>query len=127
MLPGVYDFPACFIHITAAFTNTVPVDAYRGAGRPEAAYLIERLVDVAAHELGIAPDVLRRKNFIRPKAMPYTTPTGKVYDSGEFAAHLARAQEIIDWIRFSPPRRAIEKDPQAARHRPCDLYRGVRQ
>ena len=106
MLPGVYDFPACFIRITAAFTNTLPVDAYRGAGRPEAAYLIERLVDVAARELGIAPDALRRKNFIRPKAMPYTTPTGKVYDSGEFAAHLARAQEIIDWKGF--PRRAAQ-------------------
>jgi aerobic carbon-monoxide dehydrogenase large subunit len=106
MLPGVYDFPACFIRITAAFTNTLPVDAYRGAGRPEAAYLIERLVDVAAHKLGIAPDALRRKNFVRPKAMPYTTPTGKVYDSGEFAAHLARAQEIIDWKGF--PRRAAQ-------------------
>jgi carbon-monoxide dehydrogenase large subunit len=104
MLPGVYDFPACFIRITAAFTNTVPVDAYRGAGRPEAAYLIERLVDVAARELDIAPDALRRKNFIKPKAMPYTTPTGKVYDSGAFAIHLARAQEIIDWKGF--PRRA---------------------
>ena len=57
-------------------------------------------------ELGVAPDVLRRKNFIRPKAMPYTTPTGKVYDSGEFAAHLARAQEIIDWKGF--PRRAAQ-------------------
>jgi carbon-monoxide dehydrogenase large subunit len=106
MLPGVYDFPACFIHITAAYTNTVPVDAYRGAGRPEAAYLIERLVDVAARELGVAPDALRRKNFIKPKAMPYTTPTGKVYDSGAFAAHLARAQEIIDWKGF--PRRAAQ-------------------
>jgi carbon-monoxide dehydrogenase large subunit len=106
MLPGVYDFPACFIRIAAAFTNTLPVDAYRGAGRPEAAYLIERLVDVAARELGIAPDALRRKNFIRPKAMPYTTPTGKVYDSGAFAAHLARAQEMIDWKGF--PRRAAQ-------------------
>jgi carbon-monoxide dehydrogenase large subunit len=104
MLPGVYDVPACFIRITSAFTNTVPVDAYRGAGRPEAAYLIERLVDVAARELDLAPDALRRKNFIKPKAMPYTTPTGKVYDSGAFATHLARAQEIIDWKGF--PRRA---------------------
>ncbi len=106
MLPGVYDFPACFIRIVAAFTNTVPVDAYRGAGRPEAAYLIERLVDAAARDLDIAPDALRRKNFIKPKAMPYTTPTGKVYDSGDFAAHLARAQEIIDWRGFG--RRATQ-------------------
>ena len=57
----------------AAYTNTVPVDAYRGAGRPEASYVIERLVDAAARELGIAPDALRRKNFIRPEQMPYKT------------------------------------------------------
>src|ERR1700720_3618021 len=90
MLPGVYDFPACFIRITAAFTNTLPVDAYRGAGRPEASYVIERLVDVAARELDMAPDALRKRNFIKPKAMPYRTPTGKTYDSGEFAAHMER-------------------------------------
>jgi aerobic carbon-monoxide dehydrogenase large subunit len=100
MLPGVYDFPACFIRITAAFTNTLPVDAYRGAGRPEAAYLIERLIDAAARDIGMAPEALRRKNFIKPKAMPYTTPTGNVYDSGEFAAHMGRAQELIDWKGF---------------------------
>jgi aerobic carbon-monoxide dehydrogenase large subunit len=100
MLPGVYDFAACFIRIAAAFTNTLPVDAYRGAGRPEAAYLIERLIDAAARDIGAAPETLRRRNFIKPKAMPYTTPTGKVYDSGEFAAHMGRAQEIIDWKGF---------------------------
>src|SRR5262249_10239993 len=62
MSPGVYDIPACHIRIRGVYTNTVPVDAYRGAGRPEAAYVIERLVDVAAREIGVAPDVLRRKN-----------------------------------------------------------------
>jgi aerobic carbon-monoxide dehydrogenase large subunit len=101
MLPGVYDFPTCFIRIRAAFTNTLPVDAYRGAGRPEAAYVIERLVDTAARELSIAPDTLRKRNFIKPSAMPYKTPTGKTYDSGEFAAHMARAQEIADWSGFN--------------------------
>jgi aerobic carbon-monoxide dehydrogenase large subunit len=106
MLPGVYAIPTCFIRIAAAYTNTVPVDAYRGAGRPEAAYLIERLVDVAARELGVTPDLLRRKNFIKPKAMPYTTATGKVYDSGAFADHLARAQEIVDWKGFG--RRTVQ-------------------
>jgi carbon-monoxide dehydrogenase large subunit len=106
MLPGVYDFSACFIRITAAFTNTLPVDAYRGAGRPEAAYLIERLIDAAARDIGVSPEALRRKNFIKPKAMPYTTPTGKVYDSGEFAAHMGRAQEIVDWRGFG--RRAAQ-------------------
>ncbi len=100
MLPGVYDFPACFVRIRSAFTNTVPVDAYRGAGRPEASYVIERLVDVAARDLDIAPDTLRKRNFIKTKAMPYKTPTGKVYDSGEFAGHMERAQEIVDWKGF---------------------------
>src|SRR6202008_3910052 len=100
MLPGVYDIPVCHVRVRGAYTHTVPVDAYRGAGRPEAAYVIERLVDAAARELDIAPDVLRRRNFIKPKAMPYATATGKVYDSGDFAAHLARAQELADWDGF---------------------------
>src|SRR5205814_1866276 len=101
MMPGVYDIPACFIRVRGAFTNTVPVDAYRGAGRPEAAYVIERLVDAAAHDLDVAPDVLRRRNFIKPKAMPYKTPTGRTYDSGEFAGHLDRAQAVGDWAGFN--------------------------
>lgn len=101
MLPGVYDIPTCCIRIRAAYTNTVPVDAYRGAGRPEAAYVIERLVDAAARDLGVAPDMLRKRNFIKPQAMPYRTATGKVYDSGEFAGHMARAQEIADWKGFN--------------------------
>ena len=100
MLPGVYDIAACTLRFRGVYTNTVPVDAYRGAGRPEAAYVIERLVDHAARELGVAPDALRKKNFIAPKAMPYTTATGKVYDSGDFAAHMARAQEVGDWAGF---------------------------
>ena len=100
MSPGVYDIPACFVRLRAAYTHTVPVDAYRGAGRPEASYVIERLVDAAARELEIAPDAIRRRNFIKPKAMPYTTATDKVYDSGDFAAHMARAQEIGAWDGF---------------------------
>jgi aerobic carbon-monoxide dehydrogenase large subunit len=109
MLPGVYDIPACHIRIRGAYTNTVPVDAYRGAGRPEAAYVIERLVDVAARDLGLAPEALRRKNFIKPRAMPYATPTGKTYDSGEFAGHMARAQEIGDWAGFNGRARQSKK------------------
>ena len=109
MLPGVYDLPACFVRIRAAFTNTVPVDAYRGAGRPEAAYLIERLVDAAARDLGVEPDALRRKNFIAPRAMPYTTATARVYDSGDFAAHLQRAQDIVDWGGFDNRARAAKE------------------
>ncbi len=106
MATGVYDIPAAHVRLRAVYTNTVPVDAYRGAGRPEAAYLIERAVDTAARELGIPPDALRKKNFIKPKAMPYTTPTGKVYDSGDFAGILMRAQELADWNGFK--KRAAE-------------------
>ncbi len=100
MAPGLYDIPVCHVRLRGAYTNTVPVDAYRGAGRPEASYVIERLVDAAAHDLDIAPDMLRRRNFIRSSEMPYRTQTGKIYDSGDFAAHLKRAQEIADWDGF---------------------------
>jgi aerobic carbon-monoxide dehydrogenase large subunit len=112
MSPGVYDLPACHVRVRGAFTNTVPVDAYRGAGRPEAAYVIERLVDVAARELGVAPDALRRKNFI--KGTPYTTATGKTYDSGDFARHLGRAQDSADWSSFE---RRLAKSREAGRLR----------
>ena len=98
--PGVYDIPTCHVRVRGVYTNTVPIDAYRGAGRPEAAYVIERLVDHAAREVGIAPDALRRRNFIKPSAMPYQSATGQNYDSGNFAAHLKRAQELADWSGF---------------------------
>jgi carbon-monoxide dehydrogenase large subunit len=101
MAPGVYDIPLAHVRLRGAYTNTVPVDAYRGAGRPEAAYVIERLVDAVARDTGIAPDTLRKRNFIKPKAMPYKTATGKIYDSGDFAGHMARAQEIADWDGFT--------------------------
>jgi aerobic carbon-monoxide dehydrogenase large subunit len=98
--PGVYDIPTCHVRVRGVYTNTVPVDAYRGAGRPEAAYVIERLVEHAAREVGIAPDALRRRNFVKPGAMPYQSATGQNYDSGDFAAHLKRAQELADWSGF---------------------------
>lgn len=101
MLPGIYRTPALYVRLRGAYTNTVPVDAYRGAGRPEAAYLIERLVDKAALELGMTPEELRRRNFITPQEMPFTTPTGRVYDSGDFDQHLKAAKEQADWDGFS--------------------------
>ena len=82
--PGVYDISTCHVRVRGVYTNTVPVDAYRGAGRPEAAYVIERLVDHAAREVGIAPDALRRRNFIKPGAMPYQSATGQNYDFRKF-------------------------------------------
>jgi aerobic carbon-monoxide dehydrogenase large subunit len=107
--PGVYDISTCHIRVRGVYTNTVPVDAYRGAGRPEAAYVIERLVDHAAREVGITPDALRRRNFIKPSAMPYQSATGQNYDSGNFAAHLKRAQELADWSGFAKRLRLSKK------------------
>ena len=109
MSPGVYDIAACHVRVRGVYTNTVPVDAYRGAGRPEAAYVIERLVDVAAREIDIAPDTLRRRNFIKRNAMPYVTTTGKNYDTGDFAGHMARAQELADWKGFRHRRAESKK------------------
>jgi len=109
MLPGVYAIPAAHAVTRGVYTNTAPVDAYRGAGRPEAAYVIERLVDTVAREVGVPADELRRINFIPPEAMPYTTATGRVYDSGEFAGHLARAQELADWTGFEKRFREAQK------------------
>ena len=96
MMTGVYDIPVVHGRVRAVFTHTVPVDAYRGAGRPEAAYLIERLVDAVALSTGIAPEEVRRRNFIAKDAMPYKTATGRIYDSGDFNQHLTRALEVAD-------------------------------
>ena len=101
MLPGLYDIQTFHCRVRTVFTHTVPVDAYRGAGRPEAAYVIERLVDASARKLGMTPEAIRRKNFISPRALPYTTATGKIYDSGDFTAHMKRAMEVANWKDFS--------------------------
>lgn len=101
MLSGVYKIGSIFLGIKGTLTNTVPVDAYRGAGRPEAIYLLERTIDVAARELGLAPEELRRRNFIKPSDMPYQTPVESRYDSGDFAAIMDRAMQRSDWEGFS--------------------------
>ncbi len=116
MLPGVYDIPAIYATVKGVLTNTVPVDAYRGAGRPEAAYIVERLIDKAAREMGLAVDEIRRINFIRPEQMPYRTCLGDTYDTGEFEALMDRAMDRADWAGFEA-RRA-----ESAR-RGC--YRGI--
>ncbi len=104
VLPGVYDIPMIRYNCTGVFTNTTPVDAYRGAGRPEAIYVIERLMDAAARELSISPSEIRRKNFIAPSAIPYTTATGCVYDSGEFERLMDKALDNSDWDGFASRR-----------------------
>jgi carbon-monoxide dehydrogenase large subunit len=105
MHSGVYAIPAIHVRVKGVFTNTVPVDAYRGAGRPEAAYAIERLIDYAARQLGVPPQELRRRNFIKPEAMPYQTALGLNYDSGEFARNVDQALAAADLAGF-PARRA---------------------
>ncbi|MSP50993.1 MAG: xanthine dehydrogenase family protein molybdopterin-binding subunit [Alphaproteobacteria bacterium] len=97
MFTGVYAIPAAFINVKAVFTHTVPVDAYRGAGRPEASYLIERLVDAAARQIGLDPGEIRRRNFIPPAAFPFTNSLGKKFDSGEFARNMDQARSTVDW------------------------------
>jgi carbon-monoxide dehydrogenase large subunit len=97
LMAGTYKTPKIYCHVTAPFSNTVPVDAYRGAGRPEATFLLERLVDVMAHELGMDPMEFRRKNFIQPSEFPYQTPVALVYDSGNYEPAMDKAMEMIDY------------------------------
>ncbi|WP_342052160.1 MULTISPECIES: xanthine dehydrogenase family protein molybdopterin-binding subunit [unclassified Cupriavidus] len=106
LLAGQYATPAIYAEVHAVFTNTAPVDAYRGAGRPEATYVVERLVETAARELGMDPAELRRKNFIRD--FPYATPVGLTYDTGDYEPCLARAQALADVAGF-PARREASK------------------
>jgi carbon-monoxide dehydrogenase large subunit len=97
LLPGCYIVPACDITVTGALTTTTPVAAYRGAGRPEACFVIERLMDQAARALGIDPAEIRRRNFIPPGAFPFRTATGQVYDSGDYPQALERALAAADY------------------------------
>jgi carbon-monoxide dehydrogenase large subunit len=108
LVPNTYTVPAVHVTSQAVFTNAAPTGPYRGAGRPEAVYLIERLLDRAADVLGVDPVELRRRNFIAPEAMPYRTPTGFVYDSGEFAATMDRCLELADVEGFAARRAASE-------------------
>lgn len=100
MLAGPYALPCAHARVRGVFTHTQPVDAYRGAGRPEATYVIERVVDAAAREVGLSPAEIRRRNFIAPQAMPYRTCFGMTYDSGDFARNLADALTLAEWDDF---------------------------
>ncbi|MHB2265882.1 xanthine dehydrogenase family protein molybdopterin-binding subunit [Aliihoeflea sp. PC F10.4] len=100
MSTGVYDIAALDVEIAGVYTHTVPVDAYRGAGRPEAAFQLEKLVDQCARDMNLSAPEIRRRNFIRPDQFPYTTPTGRKYDVGEFDGHMTTALERADWDGF---------------------------
>ncbi|MGE4046894.1 MAG: xanthine dehydrogenase family protein molybdopterin-binding subunit [Acetobacteraceae bacterium] len=108
LLAGVYKTPVIYCEVKAVFTNTVPVDAYRGAGRPEATYLLERLVDVIAHDTGIDKVALRRKNFIASDAFPYQTPVALQYDSGDYQATLDACLKGADFAGFEARRAAAK-------------------
>jgi len=104
LLAGVYKTPVIYCEVKAIFTNTVPVDAYRGAGRPEATFLLERLVDAVAHDTGIDKVELRRRNFIPNDAFPYQTPVALQYDSGDYTATLNAALKAADHAGFEARR-----------------------
>jgi carbon-monoxide dehydrogenase large subunit len=97
MLAGCYRLPAVYAEVKCVFTNMVPIDTYRGTGRAEGIYLLERLVDAAARDLDLSPDEIRRRNFIQPHHLPHSTPTGLTYDSGDFPALLERALTLAGW------------------------------
>ncbi|WP_050930558.1 xanthine dehydrogenase family protein molybdopterin-binding subunit [Aestuariivita boseongensis] len=101
VLMGVYDVQTTWLNVEGFFTNTTPVDAYRGAGRPEAIYVLERVIDRAARELGVDPWELRRRNFIKPDQFPYKTATGETYDVGDFDKVLNRAAVEADQAGYA--------------------------
>ncbi|MBN9497209.1 MAG: xanthine dehydrogenase family protein molybdopterin-binding subunit [Alphaproteobacteria bacterium] len=109
LLAGTYTTPVIYAEVRALFTNTVPVDAYRGAGRPEATFLLERLVDNCAAEMGMDRVEIRKRNFIPADAFPYQTPVALQYDSGDYQATLASALKIADWAGFEARRVAAAK------------------
>jgi carbon-monoxide dehydrogenase large subunit len=106
---GVYDLPLVHYETKAVMTNTAPVGAYRGAGRPEAVFIVERLMDAAARQIGMDPRAIRKVNYVKPAQMPYTNAVGQVYDSGAFAHMLERASKLADWDGFAARKRAARK------------------
>jgi len=108
-LPTVYDIPHAQLNSRCVFTNTLPTGPYRGAGRPEASYLMERIIDAAADQTGIDAAELRRRNLIAPDKIPYTTPFGNNYDSGDFPGAFERALTLADYAGFAVRKKAAKK------------------
>ena len=109
LITGSYDIPAATLRARAVFTNTMATNAYRSSGRPEVTFAIERLIDTAAHDMKIDRIKLRRKNLVRPKAMPYTNAVGMTYDSGTYEANMDLALRIAGWDGFKARRRQAKK------------------
>jgi carbon-monoxide dehydrogenase large subunit len=107
LLSGQYDIPQIYCEVDAVYTNTVPVDAYRGAGRPEATFVVERLVEVGAREMGLDPAELRKRNFV--KAFPHQTPVIMAYDAGDYHASLKKAMELADHKGFGKRKRESQR------------------
>ena len=105
---SIYDIPLVDLHIIAVLSNRAPTGAYRGAGRPEAIYITERLMDAAAREMGLDPAELRRRNMVRPEQMPYKNAMGQVYDSGQFESILDQGLLLADWHGFAERRKASQ-------------------
>jgi carbon-monoxide dehydrogenase large subunit len=108
LMAGNYTVPNVYVNVKAVFTNTAPVDAYRGAGRPEATYSLERVIDKAAREIGMDPIELRRKNFIKPDQYPFASAAGLEYDSGNYDALMDKMEEVADVAGFAARRAASE-------------------
>ena len=109
LITGSYDIPAATLRARAVFTNTMPTNAYRSSGRPEVTFAIERLMDMAADQLGMDRIRIRRKNLVRPKAMPYRNAVGMNYDSGTYEANMDLAMKIADWDGFKQRKRDAKK------------------
>ncbi|WP_018701063.1 xanthine dehydrogenase family protein molybdopterin-binding subunit [Amorphus coralli] len=108
VMTNAYAIPAASVHILGAMTNTVPTAPYRGAGRPEATYTIERMLDIAARRLGLDRREIRRRNLVPHDALPFTSPMGLTYDSGDFAGNMQRVLDFADWDGFDKRRKAAE-------------------
>ena len=128
MFNGIYKFPSYHFTCTNVFTNKVPTDAYRGAGRPEATFAIERMMDELAAELSRDPLELRAQNWITHEEFPFDTVAGLTYDSGNYEAATAQARELFDYdgLRREQAERRERAGPGTARHRRLDVHRDVR-
>ena len=126
MANATYNIPAIRTTLTEVFTNKTPTDAYRGAGRPEATYFVERAMDMLARELKMDPAELRRKNFIQPNQFPFTTQVGAIYDSGNYENALDVALKAAQWEQLKAERDAARAQGPAGRSRTRDVRRGLR-